>query len=107
MCMRIRTSPQTELNPLFIPLADVVPEREVQFHLDSGMAVAVPFGKAKERPIARVLRECFSQSMSFRKIDAEILEPLEEIRPVRVEQNAEVYSPGIGAPFEEKIEEIE
>src|SRR6266545_3654887 len=82
-------------------------KRDVEFRLHSRLGGAMALGEAKERPVARVVRKGRSQRVPFCEINAEVLEPLEQLSLVCVEQSSEVYGVGIGAPREQEVCEIE
>src|SRR5688572_11833643 len=82
-------------------------KRDVELRLHSRIGCAMAFGEAKERPVARVVRESFSERMPFCEIDTEVLESLEQIGLVGIEQSSEIKALGIGAPGEQEVCEIE
>src|SRR5690349_8971884 len=82
-------------------------KRDVELRLHSGIGCAMAFGEAKERPVARVVGECFGERMPFCEIDTQVLEPLEQIGLVGIEQSSEINALGIGAPREQEVREIE
>src|SRR6266550_2475791 len=99
--------PQTQLNTLLVPFSGMMTKRDVQLRLHSRIGCAMAFGEAKERSVARVVREGGSQRVPFCEIDAEVLKSFEQLGLVRVEQRLEIHVLRIGAPREEKVREIE
>src|SRR2546430_15872323 len=103
----ICSGPKGQLDALFVFLADVVAKRDVQLFLDLRVAFPVPFCEPKEWPVARVIRERFSERMTRREVDAQVLKPLEKVGIVRIEQIAEIHTVRVSAPLEQEIDKIE
>ena len=82
-------------------------KRDVELRLHSRIGCAMAFGEAKERPVARVVRESFGERMPFCEIDTEVLESFEQVGLVRIEQSSEINALGIGSPREQEVCEIE
>src|SRR5437899_803799 len=99
--MRIRSGPETELDPLFIFFAGVIPERDIELVLHLRIAFPMSLGESEERSVARVICQRLRQRVSFRQIEAEVLEPGKEFRLVCVEKSVEFHASGIRAPFEQ------
>ena len=64
--MRVRSRPEAQLDTLFVLLVDVVAKRNVELSLDLRVAFSMSFREPKERPIARVIRERFSERVTGR-----------------------------------------
>ena len=55
--MWIGSGPQTWLNTLLVPFSGMMTKRDVELRLHSRIGCAMAFGEAKERSVARVVRE--------------------------------------------------
>jgi hypothetical protein len=105
--VRVRSGPKAELHTPLVFLADVVRKRDVELCLDLWVAFPVPFRKTKERPVARVIRKGFSERVTGREVDPQVLEPPEQIGIVRAEQITEVHTVWISAPLEKEAHKVE
>src|SRR5205085_694704 len=99
--------PEAQVDALLVLLADVVRQRDVELCLDLQVVFSMPFREPKERPIARVIRERFSERVTGREIDAQVLEPSEQVGIVCVEQITEVHIVWIRAPLEQEAHKVE
>src|SRR6266849_4452729 len=105
--MSVSSGPQAQLDALFVFLADVMRQRDVELCLDFHIAPSVPFCKPKERPVARVIRKRLSERVTGREVDAQVLESPEQVGIVCIEQITEVHIVWISAPIEQKAHEVE
>src|SRR5436190_21843091 len=100
--MRVRSSPEAQVDALFVFLPDVMRQRDVELRLDPWVAFPMPFRKPEEWPIARMVGERFSERVPGCEIDAPVLKPSEQVGIVCVEQITKVHIVRISAPLEQK-----
>jgi hypothetical protein len=67
---------------LFVGLARVMNESDIERLLHLRVALAMPLREAEERLVARVVGESLCEFVARRQIDAELAEPIPELGPV-------------------------
>ena len=105
-CMRVGSSPEAELHALFIPLVCVMDQRDVQFLLKLRVLLPMALRETEKRLVAGVVRQRRCELVARGQLDAEGEEPLEQLGTVGVEEVCETHAVWVGAPFEEKVEEV-
>ena len=89
------------MDALFVFLADVMPQRDVELRLDLSVAFPMPFREPEEWPIARVVGERFSERVTRCEIDTQVLKPSEQVEIVCIEQITQVHIVRISSPLEQ------
>src|SRR6266545_673214 len=104
--MRIGASPQTEHHPLLIALPCVVSEGDVELALDFRVLQPVPFRKAKEWLVARVVAQGMGECVTRREVDAKTEKPLVELGFVGGAERVQIHLSRVGTPVEKQVQEV-